>query len=165
MITKPLILLFIAILTATPLFSQQQEEPVPADGAGQLEGGLEVVDSVQTDQTPLPPQPETSLFAEGVVEAAEETSTPSSTTTATTFPQFVFQPPAPMSMEEFIATRSNFCVSFDEGATASWNTRLIKQSGRTWQGCISRSVPTTLTPSFPSPFQWSCSPVWRPTIP
>ena len=131
MITKPLILLFIAILTATPLFSQQQEELVPADGAGQLEGGLEVVDSAQTDQTPLPPQPETSLFAEGVVEAEEETSTPSSTTTATTFPQFVFQPPAPMSMEEFIATRSNFCVSFDEGATASWNTRLIKQSGRT----------------------------------
>lgn len=151
MSNKPPILLLTVVLLATPLFSQQQEEPVPADDAAQL---VEESSQPEPDQaSPLPAQPQTSEPAEAAVQDEDEVSeTPSPAASAgTALPQFVFQPPAPMSLEEFIATRNKFCVYFDEGATASWNTRLIKQSGRSnfvFQDFMAGLYFTTRTKNF-----------------
>ena len=149
MSNKTLVLLSTVVLLATPLFSQQQDEPVPSDDAVQL-----VEESSQSDQaSPLSEQPLAGEPEEAAVQDEDEVSeTPSPVASAgTTFPQFVFQPPAPMSLEEFLATRDKFRVYFDEGATASWNTRLIKQSGRTnfvFQDFMAGLYVTTRTKNF-----------------
>ena len=146
MSNKTLVLLSTVVLLATPLFSQQQDEPVPSDDAVQL-----VEESSQSDQaSPLSEQPLAGEPEEAAAQDEDETPSPAASA-GTTFPQFVFQPPAPMSLEEFLATRDKFRVYFDEGATASWNTRLIKQSGRTnfvFQDFMAGLYVTTRTKNF-----------------
>lgn len=74
---------------------------------------------VDRQEPAIPPQQESAGSAAPAAASADS------------FPGFVFRPPTPITLEEFLATRDGFRLFFDEGAAASWNTRIIKQTGRT----------------------------------
>lgn len=120
-----------AILLLLPLAASFAQVEQQESGQSQLQTvEAELPSPSQEAQEQSPQYPEGEMEVQSQLDLASSPATVASSG-ADSFPEFVFQPPTPITLEEFLATRNNFRLFFDEGATVSWNTRIIKQTGRT----------------------------------